>query len=162
MICYCSDFQKRCISESQYIFIDCTFGTCPPPFAQVLVTMGLTAHMNVPLCYILPDKHAITYTTVFILFKEEVKASFWNGTTFKIDFERTEFNAVKKVLIDSSHRLYFSYFQFVQYIDRHFETYPKIIEEFTKRLFDLTKMFHFVSEKTLKDEFEEKKSYGEF
>lgn len=108
--------------------------------------MGLTAHMNVPLYYILlPDKHATTYTKAFTLFKEEVEASFWNGTTFITDFERGEFNAVKNFLMDSSHQLYFSFFHSVQSMDRHIKTYPKIIEEFAKRLFDLTKMFPFVS-----------------
>lgn len=163
MICYCSDFQKRCISESQYIFIDGTFDTCPAQFAQVLVMMGLTARMNVPLCYILlPNRTFTTYVTAFTLFKEEVKESFWNGATFITDFEKAEFGAVKKVLMDGSHRLHLCYFHFVQSMNRHFKTYPRLMEEFAKRLFELTKMFPFVSEKLLMDAFTVMDSYGEF
>lgn len=59
IICYCSDFQQKCISESHFLFIDGTFNTAPVNFKQVLVIMGQASHMNVPLSYILFKHQAL-------------------------------------------------------------------------------------------------------
>lgn len=40
IICYCSEFQKSCVKDSHYVFIDGTFSITPENFAQVLVIMA--------------------------------------------------------------------------------------------------------------------------
>ena len=160
IICYCSDFQQRCISESHFIFIDGTFDTAPTNFKQVLVIMGQTAHMNVPLAYLLlPNKMQSTYVIALTLFKNEVQASFWSGATFITDFEKAEFNAVKQVLMNTSHHLQLCYFHFVQSMMRHFNDYPE--DELTDHLFDLSKMLPFIPQKVLYDAFEVMETYPE-
>ena len=160
MVCYCSDFQKQCITESQFLFIDGTFDTAPKQFEQLLVIMGQTTHMNVPLCYmLLPNKKQNTYVTAFTLFMQEVQACFWNGATFITDFEKAEFNAVKKVLMNCSHRLHLCYFHFMQSMIRHFNSYPE--DEVTDCLLQISKMLPFISEEMLNDAFDVMKSYPE-
>lgn len=160
MICYCSDFQERCIPQSNFLFIDGTFDTAPQEFKQVLVMMGQTAHMNVPISYILlPDKKQSTYEKAFILFRQEVDAAFRNGATFITDFEKAEFNAVKQILMDSSHRIQLCYFHFVQSMLRHFKDY--IQDDLTSHLIDVCKMLPFISHQTLYDALDVMESYEE-
>lgn len=160
IICYCSDFQEKCIPESHFLFIDGTFDIAPQKFKQVLVIMGQTSHMNMPLAYILlPNKMQSTYAKAFILFKEEVKASFRNGATFITDFEKAEFNAVRSILMDGSHRLQLCYFHFVQSMIRHFKDYPQ--DNLTSSLINLTKMFPFISHEVLYDAIGVMDSYDE-
>ena len=125
IICYCSDFQKSKISECKYIFIDGTFSITPEPFYQVLVISGQTLYLNLPLAFILlPDKSQGIYEKAFTLFKTESKALFQPGTIFITDFERAEYNAVKKILMDKSHYFQFCYFHYTQILRRYFANYP--------------------------------------
>ncbi len=160
IICYCSDFQQKCISESHFLFIDGTFDTAPLNFEQVLVIMGQTFHMNVPLSYILlPNKKQETYVKAFTLFKHEVQSSFWSGATFITDFEKAEFNAVKQVLMDSSHHLQLCYFHYVQSMIRHFKDYED--NSVTLYLIEISKMLPFMPQKLVEDAFEVMQTYKE-
>lgn len=51
IICYSSKFQQNLMDKSLYIFIDGTFDITPSGFAQVLVMLGRTTHMNIPICF---------------------------------------------------------------------------------------------------------------
>lgn len=127
IICYCSDFQKECISQSRFIFIDGTFNITPKDFAQVLVILGQTKNMNLPLAYfLLPDKKQETYERAFTMFKNETKASFYPGATFVTDFEKAEYKAVKKCLMENDHYLQLCYFHFCQSMRRFFQKCDKI------------------------------------
>lgn len=73
IICYCSDFQQKCIPDSHFLFIDGTFDTAPINFKQVLVILGQMLHMNVPLAYLLlPDKK-------IVFLKQELKSRSLSG-----------------------------------------------------------------------------------
>lgn len=147
IICYCSDFQKSHISESKYIFIDGTFDTAPEGFMQVLVLLGQTPNMNLPLSYILlPNKAQDTYERAFTLFLKEVNTNFHDGTTFITDFELGEFNAVKKCLMNSSHHLQLCFFHFCQSMTRHFSSYIDQDQELYSKLLSISKMLPFISE----------------
>lgn len=144
IICYCSDFQKNRISESKYIFIDGTFDTAPAGFEQVLVILGQTQHMNVPISYILlPNKTCYTYTKALTLFKLETQAYFSNGTIFVTDFELAEINAVKNCFINESHHLQLCYFHYVQSMLRHFQKYERNL--ITDGLIIIAKLLPFIS-----------------
>lgn len=145
IICYCSNFQRECISQSKFIFIDGTFSITPMNFAQVIVILGQTSNMNVPLAYLLlPDKKQDTYEKAFSMFKAEAKASFYTGATFITDFEKAEFKAVKKCLMDDSHYLQLCYFHFCQIFRRYFQKNP--IPESLNDLKSIAYLLPFISE----------------
>lgn len=96
-ICYSSKFQQSLIQKSSFIFIDGTFDVTPDGFEQVLVLLGRTEHMNIPLAhFLLPNKEKKTYELAFLMFINSIKKGFQNGATFITDFELGESNAVKK------------------------------------------------------------------
>ena len=98
IIFYCSDYQISCIDKWKYAFIDGTFDAAPKEFSQVLVIMGKTNEMNIPIAYfILPNKHQESYENAFMLFMIDVNKQFTHGTVFITDYEMAEYNAVKKI-----------------------------------------------------------------
>lgn len=145
IVCYCSDFQQQLITSVTYVFIDGTFNVTPPGFKQVLVIMGRTVHMNVPIAYfLLPNKLQETYETAFNLFKQHAATTFRPCTNYITDFEKAELNAVKKCFIQAGDSLQLCYFHFTQSMMRHFQEYQKspIITELNQ----IANMLPFVSE----------------
>lgn len=145
MLCYCSDFQKERIPESKFIFIDGTFDTAPEGFEQVLVILGQTKNMNLPISYILlPNKLYYTYSKALSLFMQETQCYFSNRTTFITDFEMAKIKAVKKNFMDNSHYLQYCYFHFCQSIIRHFQKYEK--NDLINELISIAKLLPFINQ----------------
>ena len=148
IICYCSEFQRSQIPKSNYVFIDSTFSITPTNFAQVLVIMGQTENMNLPLCYmLLPNKCEQTYEKAFTLLKLEGRIKFKAGTTFLIDFEKAEYNALIKCFLEENQYVQLCYFHFCQAMRRHFQKYPQT--KFMKQLNEIAYMLPFISEESV-------------
>lgn len=150
IICYCSKFQYSLIDQSLFIFIDGTFDIAPNGFAQVLVMLGRTQHMNIPLCYILlPSKEQKIYELAFTMFMTSIGKQFLNGTTFITDFEKGLSNAVKKVLMNETHIFQYCYFHYTQIMKRYFDHYEKF--QFLDKLRYITNLFPFITEPLLNE-----------
>lgn len=145
IICYSSHFQIECIPNAEVIFVDGTFSIAPSGFAQVLVILGQTPNMNLPLAYfLLPDKKQETYEKAFTMFRMEAKPSFRKGVTFITDFEKAELNAVKKCLMEKDSILQLCYFHFCQAMAKHFQKYPK--SQIISDLNSIANLLPFISE----------------
>lgn len=119
IICFCSDFQKTLIQKVKIAGIDCTFQTAPPKFAQVMVIIGKTDKINMPLSYfLLPSKSEKCYRIAFQNFTFLVN-NFDNGVTFLCDFELGEINAIKSELCEHGSFIQLCFFHFVKAI-KHF------------------------------------------
>ena len=117
--CYASPFQIQMASQSKLIGIDCTFQTAPPQFKQVMVLMGKTTKINLPLAYILlPSKQEYVYKLALHTYKIYIK-SFQHNVTFLSDFEQGEINAIKEELISEGNYFQLCYFHFVKAL-KHF------------------------------------------
>lgn len=150
IICYCSDFQIKCMNEARFVFVDGTFDITPSTFAQVLVIMAQTDRMNVPIAYfLLPDRKYPTYAKAFSNFMLAVNVLFPPGVTFITDFELAEISAVRKYLKNESQFLQLCYFHFTQSMERHIKKLPDSNSQ--KELFDLVKMFPFISKRLLEN-----------
>lgn len=167
IICYSSKFQQNSIRDSSYVFIDGTFDIAPEGFAQVLVMMGQTSVMNMPLAYILlPNKNQSSYEKAFLMFKSTVKSNFRPGTTFICDFEKGLHNAIKNCLMSKGHYFQFCYFHFTQCMKRHFDKYEKT--DLTLELHKIANILPFISEELLSNvidelyEYEETKKFAEY
>ena len=160
IICYCSNFQKECIPKAEYIFIDGTFNVAPKDFAQVLVVLGQTTNMNLPLAYfLLPDKRQETYEKAFSMFKMESKVSFRKGVTFITDFEKAELRAVKKCLMEKDSILQLCYFHFCQSMWRHFQKYQK--SQIISELNSIANLLPFIPEQKVTQVIDELYKYEE-
>ncbi len=160
IICYCSNFQKECIPNAEVIFIDGTFNVAPKDFAQVLVILGQTTNMNLPLAYfLLPDKKQETYEKAFSMFKMETKASFRKGVTFITDFEKAEIRAVKKCLMEKDSVLQLCYFHFCQSMWRHFQKYQK--SQIISELNSIANLLPFIPEQKVTQVIDELYTYEE-
>lgn len=147
-ICYSSKFQQSLIQKSSFIFIDGTFDVTPDGFEQVLVLLGRTEHMNIPLAhFLLPNKEKKTYELAFLMFINSIKKGFQNGATFITDFELGESNAVKKILMNETHIFQYCYFHFSQIMRRYFDKYQKF--EFLDKLKNISYLLPFISERLL-------------
>lgn len=150
IICFSSKFQQTLINKSDFVFIDGTFDITPEDFGQVLVMMGRTNHINIPLAYmLLPNKEQKTYELAFYMFKSSSKQNFKPGTTFITDFEPAESNAVKNILMDTTHTFQFCYFHYTQIMKRYFDNYEPFI--FLEKLRYIANLFPFISESLLKN-----------
>lgn len=119
IICYSSQFQLSLIQNVSIIGIDCTFLIAPPKFKQVMVMIGKTKKLNVPLAYfLLPSKNQDVYKMAFQNFKFFI-SNFSFGTTFICDFEIGEINAIKGEFIQNGLCLQLCYFHFIKAI-KHF------------------------------------------
>lgn len=160
IICYSSEFQRSYITDSDFIFIDSTFDITPENYAQVLIIMGQTTNMNIPIAYfLLPNKTQETYDLAFSLFKVHLTNQFRSGVIFITDFEKAEIKSVKKNLMNDDSYLQLCYFHFTQSMARHFQKYPKTL--FTKKLNHIANLLPFISEKKVHEVINELYMYNE-
>ena len=149
IICYSSDFQLKLISKTRFVGIDGTFKMAPHDFAQLWVIVANTKRLNVPIAYILlPDKKEATYKNALSLFEMNMKAKqFPPGTTFSMDFETAEINAISSVLIKNGHYIQLCYFHFTQAMTRYFEKLPP--NDINETLKAIANMLPFISHDTV-------------
>lgn len=117
--CYSSPFQLSMIPKSSIIEIDCTFQTTPIEYKQVMVIMGKTDTMNLPLSYmLLPSKHEKIYKMALSIYKTYI-TNFHKNVTFICDFEHAEINAIKSELFSNGNFFQLCFFHYVKAL-KHF------------------------------------------
>lgn len=149
IICFSSNFQLSLIPHTQLVGIDGTFRIAPQNFAQLWVIMAKTKKLNVPIAYILlPDKKESTYINALTLFQANMKSKqFPPGTTFTMDFEHAEINAVNAIFKKEGQFIQLCYYHFSNSLVRWFHIWPKTTTN--KQLFKLALLFPFISHDTV-------------
>ena len=142
--------------ESQIIGIDGTFHSSPTKYYQVLIFVGRTKIMNVPLLFlVLPNKKEATYVCAFNIYFEILKANgiqLHHNVKFVCDFEMAEINAIKSVFIHEEKTIQLCYFHYCKNVNDNFgiivakEGFCK----FTSDLFLLIKILPFINIESVK------------
>ena len=148
IICFSTKFQQELIQKAKAVGIDCTFNISPPGYTQVMVILARTEKMNIPIAhFLLPDKKQSTYETALFLFQKYSGKRFQAGTTFSIDFELAEINAVRSQLMSPGHFLQLCYFHYSQSMYRYYQKHENT--DLNHKIFKVSLMFPFVAHKTV-------------
>lgn len=147
--CFASDFMLQKVRESSIIGIDGTFKVSPQESYQVVVFIGRTLLMNLPLLYLLlPDKKESTYCLAFNVYLNCFQSngiSFMDNVKFICDFELALINAILKCLMQKSSYLQLCYFHFTQTLKKYKMEFEKNQNSFALDLIKILKILPLIN-----------------
>ena len=141
--------------ESKIIGIDGTFHSSPSRYYQVIIFVGRTDIMNVPLLFlVLPNKQELTYICAFNVYLQILKANginFYPNVKFVCDFEMAEVNAIKSVFITKESTLQLCYFHYCKALKEKLGLIcvKENFCEFTHNLYIILKILPFINRNSL-------------
>lgn len=149
MIFLTTPFQLNLLKESDILFMDGTFLSCPKSYYQVFNIIGHLKLKNISIpimSVIMKYKYEICYVNLFenlkiMLYENHIDIDF-SKIYLMTDFERALRNALKKCFPDSN--ILGCYFHYIKSIESKFKEYGLLKKKFLLKTYKLLFFLNYI------------------